>query len=112
MTRTNRFRAAREARTRTAYKIMQSVFDLCQAQGQALEQIDLAIRDAYPWGERRAWPYKAWLMARREFYKKHGLPLRPLISIAESVLEDGNMLSSLPKAPSPHIDLPHHEEKL
>ena len=88
MTRATRYRAAQEARTRTAYKIMQSVFDLCKTQGQTPEQIDLAIRDAYPWGERRAWPYKAWLLARREFYEKHGLPLRPLISIAQSVLEN------------------------
>ncbi|CUJ70969.1 hypothetical protein U2261_25750 [Achromobacter xylosoxidans] len=78
---------AQEARTRMAYKIMQQVYQDGQAKGLPLDQIHLAIRDAYPWGERRAWPYKAWLLARREFYEKHGLPLRPRTSIAESVQE-------------------------
>ncbi|WP_155808233.1 hypothetical protein [Bordetella petrii] len=80
-------RGAQEARARTAYKIMQRVFERGQAAGLTAQQIHLAIRDAYPWGERKAWPYKAWLLARREFYEQHGLPLRPRASIAESVQE-------------------------
>lgn len=79
--------AATEARVRTAYKIMQRVFRRCQADGKTLEQTHLAIRAAYPWGERRAWPYKAWLMARREFYEKHGLPLKTRPSIADQLEE-------------------------
>ncbi len=87
MTQAIRQRGAQEARTRMAYKIMQQVYQDGQANGLSLDQIHLAIRDAYPWGKRRAWPYKAWLLARREFYEKHGLPLRPRASIAESVQE-------------------------
>ena len=72
---------------RAAYKIMQTVFDRCKSEGKTPEQTHQAIRAAYPWGERRAWPYKAWLLARREFYEKHGLPLRELRSIADAVQE-------------------------
>lgn len=35
-----------------------------------------AIDAAYPWGERRRTPYKAWLKARSEFFARHGLPMR------------------------------------
>lgn len=89
MTKASRQRGAQEARTRMAYKIMQEVYERGQADGQSLDQIHLAIRAAYPWGERRAWPYKAWLLARREFYERHGLPLLPRASIAESLQEGG-----------------------
>lgn len=77
--------AAPEARVRTAYKIMQGVFDSCKATGDSPHQIDAAIRAAYPWGERRAWPYKAWLQARREFYEKNELPLRRRATIEEAI---------------------------
>ncbi|MDH0090875.1 hypothetical protein N7373_05395 [Achromobacter mucicolens] len=87
MIQATRQRGAQEARTRKAYKLMQQIYQDGQAKGMTLDQIHVAIRDAYPWGERRAWPYKAWLLARREFYEKHGLPLRPRASIAESVQE-------------------------
>ncbi|MGH8465303.1 MAG: hypothetical protein ACRER5_14250 [Pseudomonas sp.] len=79
---------AREARVLAAYKIMKSVYDRCQLAGNTTEQTHLAIRAAYPWGERRAWPYKAWLQARREFYESHGLPLKARRSIAESLEAD------------------------
>ena len=26
-----------------------------------------AVRDAYPWGERKHWPYTSWLKAQREY---------------------------------------------
>lgn len=68
-----------------AYRIMQTVFKACQAEGKTLHETHLAIRDAYPWGERRKWPYKAWLIARQEFYKKHGLPLKERPEIAQVV---------------------------
>lgn len=29
------------------------------------------IRKAYPWGERKGWPYKAWLQAQREYLKRY-----------------------------------------
>lgn len=79
---------AREARVRAAYKIMQIVFERCRSEGLSTEQTHQAIKEAYPWGERRAWPYKAWLLARREFYEAHGLPLRARRTIAESLEAD------------------------
>lgn len=78
---------AREARVHTAYKIMKQIYDRCKAAGDTLEQIHMAIRAGYPWGERRAWPYKAWLIARREFYEEHGLPLKDRQSISEAIQE-------------------------
>lgn len=89
MTQAIRRRGAQEARTLKAYKIMQQVYDRGRAEGKTVTQIHQAIRDAYPWGERRAWPYKAWLQARREFYEKHGLPLAARRSISESLQESG-----------------------
>ncbi|MCZ8411296.1 hypothetical protein O9649_26260 [Achromobacter dolens] len=78
---------AREARVRTAYKTMKQIFDRCKAAGNTLKQTHLAIRAGYPWGERRGWPYKAWLIARREFYEKHGLPLKDRQSISDAIKE-------------------------
>ena len=77
----------REARVRAAYKVMQTIYATCQAAGMTTEQTHQAIRAGYPWGERRAWPYKAWLQARREFYELHGLPLKARMSIADSLQE-------------------------
>lgn len=34
-----------------------------------------AIDDSYPW-QRSGWPYKAWLAARRDFFRKNNIPLR------------------------------------
>lgn len=78
---------SRRSRVLTAYQIMQDVYNQCQAAGVSVEQTHRAIRAAYPWGERRAWPYKAWLQARREFYERHGLPLRPSRAIEEVLQE-------------------------
>lgn len=38
------------------------------------QQIADAIDAAYPFSERRWWPYRAWLAARREFFSRHSLP--------------------------------------
>lgn len=35
-----------------------------------------AIDDSYPWAQRSGWAYKAWLSARRDYFRKQGLPLR------------------------------------
>lgn len=35
-----------------------------------------AIDGAYPFGERKGYPYKAWLSVRREFFAIHSLPVR------------------------------------
>ncbi|WP_162876301.1 hypothetical protein [Achromobacter insuavis] len=74
-------------RVLAAYKIMQEVYDRCVAMGASINRTNLAIRDAYPWGERKNWPYKAWLLARREFYETHGLPLKARRSIRETFEE-------------------------
>lgn len=39
-------------------------------------RIAKAIDEAYPFGERAMWPYKAWLTARRKYFSRTGLPLR------------------------------------
>lgn len=38
------------------------------------QQIADAIDKAYPFGERRYWPYKAWLSARKYFFALKALP--------------------------------------
>lgn len=35
-----------------------------------------AIDDSYPYSQRSGWAYKAWLEARRDFFRQHNLPLR------------------------------------
>ncbi|MFG0230527.1 hypothetical protein [Achromobacter sp. 413638] len=87
MTASSARRRTHSPRVLDAYKIMQNVYDKCRQAGASLEKTHLAIRDAYPWGERRRWPYKAWLQARREFYEDHGLPLKARRTIRESVEE-------------------------
>lgn len=37
-----------------------------------------AINEAYPFPERKGYPYKAWLGARREFCAEHSLPIKRL----------------------------------
>lgn len=37
-----------------------------------------AIREAYPFGEREYWPYKAWCKAQREYLAKYD-PKAPLL---------------------------------
>lgn len=87
MTASSARRRTRSPRVLAAYQIMQHVYDQCRLSGASLEKTHLAIRGAYPWGERRRWPYKAWLIARREFYEAHGLPLKARRTIRESVQE-------------------------
>lgn len=36
-------------------------------------EIGKAIDANYPFGERKRFPYKMWLKARKEFFSKHGL---------------------------------------
>ena len=74
MTQATRRRGAQEARTLKAYKIMQQVYNHGKAEGKTAAQIHQAIRDAYPWGERRAWPYKAWLQAKANSTRSTGFP--------------------------------------
>jgi len=41
-----------------------------------LKEREKKLREAYPFGERRGWPYKAWLAARKAYLDKyrHGDP--------------------------------------
>lgn len=87
MTSVSARRRSYSSRVVTAYQIMQQVYDQCRAAGHSLENTDLAIRRAYPWGQRRRWPYKAWLIARREFYESHGLPLKPRRTVREAIAD-------------------------
>jgi hypothetical protein len=47
-----------------------------------------AIDNSYPWCERRGWAYKAWLAARRDFFRKHSLPLRHARKPAPDLLSE------------------------
>lgn len=42
--------------------------------GATPQQIADAIDNAYPFGDRKHWPYKAWLSARKYFFSIKGLP--------------------------------------
>lgn len=56
---------------------LQAMFAVHAAQlqsGANPQQIADAIDKAYPFGERRYWPYKAWLSARKWFFAHKGLP--------------------------------------
>ena len=44
--------------------------------GKNPAEIAKAIDAAYPFGERKYYPYKAWLSVRKEFFTRHGLPRR------------------------------------
>jgi len=83
----NHAQCTSEPRVRTAYRIMLQVLVGARRDRKSPDEIDRAIRDAYPWGERRGWRYRAWLMARREFYETHGLPIKRSQRIAEAIRE-------------------------
>lgn len=57
-----------------------------------------AVRAAYPWGQRRMWPYKAWCRAQREYLARFlppdardgqidSLPKTPLEQMIEKTIE-------------------------
>jgi len=47
-----------------------------------LKQREQALKDGYPFGQRKYWPYKAWLKARRQYLAKY----KPTRSIPDSLL--------------------------
>lgn len=47
-----------------------------EAAGKDAAATAKAIDGSYPYSERRGWAYKAWLDARRDFFRQHNLPLR------------------------------------
>jgi hypothetical protein len=58
----------------TAWQVMGEVRAECLAKSMNPAEIAKAIDDAYPFGERAMYPYKAWLAARKRFFAEHGLP--------------------------------------
>jgi hypothetical protein len=59
-----------------AYKTMGEARAAGLQAGKGVTQIAADIEAAYSFGERKQWPYKAWLKARKEFFARHGLPLK------------------------------------
>lgn len=55
---------------------MQQVHQQAQADGKDAADSARAIDESYPYSERSGWAYKAWLDARRDFFRQHNLPLR------------------------------------
>lgn len=59
-----------------AYLVMCEVRIASLQAGKTPPEIVEAINDAYPFGERKGWPYKAWLRERKAFFIRHGLPFK------------------------------------
>ena len=55
---------------------MQDQYKQTTAAGSDPAAIAKAIDDSYPYSQRTGWAYKAWLEARRDFFRQHNLPLR------------------------------------
>jgi hypothetical protein len=56
---------------------MHQVHQQALAEGKGAADIAKAIDDSYPYHSKRSgWAYKAWLAARRDFFRIHQLPLR------------------------------------
>lgn len=60
----------------SSWEHMAEVYARENAQGRLPCEIAKAIDTSYPYSERSGWAYKAWLAARRDFFRKHSLPLR------------------------------------
>lgn len=53
-----------------------------------------AVSKAYPWGERRMWPYKMWLKAQKEYLSRFqksdsSIPTRHLSPLERMMKRDG-----------------------
>lgn len=57
------------------------------ADSSGLAAIAKAIDDSYPYSQRSGWAYKAWLEARRNFFRKYNLPLRRARKPAPDLLQ-------------------------
>lgn len=53
----------------------------------SLKERRKAVREAYPWGERSMWPYKAWCKAQREYLSRFVTPEERLRSLPLTPLE-------------------------
>lgn len=59
-----------------SWQHMLAVRNEAAAAGKDAAATAKAIDDSYPYSERSGWAYKAWLDARRDFFRQHNLPLR------------------------------------
>lgn len=59
-----------------------------------------AIRDAYPFGERAYWPYKAWCKAVRAYLKPYG-PATPEPPLLRDMMRETNPDIAFPFAEDP-----------
>lgn len=72
---------------------LQVMADVCKDKPRS--EWEQAIREAYPWGPRENWPYKAWLQARREFLGKampEALPEPKAVEGQAKMFEDSRLL--------------------
>lgn len=60
----------------TCWRHMLDQHQQAKEAGGEPEMIAKAIDDSYPFSQRSGWAYKAWLDARRDFFRQHNLPLR------------------------------------
>lgn len=67
----------------------------CRRRGLNAADTAKAIDQAYPFGTRCNWPYRAWLRERRAFFADHSLPRRGDFMTAQSRRTDliGQLLS-------------------
>lgn len=59
-----------------SWQHMLAVRAAASAAGKDAAALAKAIDDSYPYSERSGWAYKAWLEARRAFFRQYNLPLR------------------------------------
>lgn len=59
-----------------SWQHMHQMHQQALAESKFAHGIAKAIDDSYPFSERSGWAYKAWLDARRDFFRQHNLPLR------------------------------------
>lgn len=59
-----------------SFSRMEMVYQREIALGKPTIDIAREIDKAYPFGERNNYPYKAWLSARKDYFRTRGLPLR------------------------------------
>lgn len=64
---------------------MAAVMEESQAAGVA--DIGRAIDDIYPYSSRPGFVYNAWLEARRDFFRKHSIPMRRAKKPAPDLLQ-------------------------
>lgn len=60
----------------TSWRHMLAQHQDAKDSGLEPEAIAKVIDDSYPFNQRSGWAYKAWLDARRDFFRQHNLPLR------------------------------------